>query len=192
LTSKHYIISGLAKMGVGNKNSDRFGGSAHIVLPNLTGVHLTSLQTQLGHSIWILSQSQLQREKIMQIQIHTGHNIEGHEALATQVSDVVAESLSRFSDRITNIDVHLSDENSDKKGGDDDMRCMIEARLTGHHPLAVTHQAATLDQAVDGAAEKVTNLIEHSLGRRSHQASHRTDPPLASSINTIDFPSSQR
>ena len=54
----------------------------------------------------------------MQIQIHTGHNIEGHEALATQVSGVVEESLSRFSDRITHVDVHLSDENSDKKGGD--------------------------------------------------------------------------
>jgi len=34
----------------------------------------------------------------MQIQIHTGHNIEGHEALATQVSGVVEVSLSRFSD----------------------------------------------------------------------------------------------
>ncbi|MEG4577627.1 hypothetical protein QUA56_33925 [Microcoleus sp. N3A4] len=72
----------------------------------------------------------------MQIQIHTGHNIKGHEALAIQFSSLVAESLSRFSDRITHVDVHLSDENSDKKGGDDDMRCMIEARLKGHQPLA--------------------------------------------------------
>ncbi|MEA5550359.1 HPF/RaiA family ribosome-associated protein [Anabaena cylindrica UHCC 0172] len=135
----------------------------------------------------------------MQIQIHTGHNIEGHEALATQVSSVVADSLSRFSDsealrrnRITHIDVHLSDENSDKKGGNDDMRCMIEAHLKGLQPLAVTHQAATVDQAVDGAAEKLTHLIEHTLGRLEHQASHRTDPPLSSSINTIDFPRSKR
>jgi ribosome-associated translation inhibitor RaiA len=117
----------------------------------------------------------------MQIQINTGHNIEGHEALATQVSGVVEDSLSRFSDRITHVDVHLSDENSDKKGGDNDMRCMIEAHLTGIQPLAVTHQAETLDQAVDGAVEKVTHLIEHTLGRLEHQASHRTDPPLSSS-----------
>ncbi|XZN91574.1 MAG: HPF/RaiA family ribosome-associated protein [Microcoleus sp.] len=94
------------------------------------------------------------------------------------------ESLSRFSDRITNVDVHLSDENSDKKGGDHDMRCMIEARLKGIEPIAVTDQAATLDQAVDGAAEKLTHLIEHTLGRRSHQENHRTDPPLSSSINS--------
>ncbi|MEA5580201.1 HPF/RaiA family ribosome-associated protein [Nodularia harveyana UHCC-0300] len=118
----------------------------------------------------------------MQIQIRTGHNIEGHEALASHFTGVVEESLSRFSDRLTNVDVHLSDENSDKKGGSDDMRCMIEARLTGYQPLAVTNQAETLDQAVDGAAEKLTHLLEHTLGRLEHQASHRTDPPLSSSV----------
>lgn len=116
----------------------------------------------------------------MQIQIHTGHNIEGHEALATQVNGVVEESLSRFSDRITHVAVHLSDENSDKKGGDDDMRCMIEARLEGLQPLAVTHQAATLDQAVDGAADKLTRSIDSTLGRLHDQANQRTDPPLSS------------
>ncbi|MEA5467618.1 HPF/RaiA family ribosome-associated protein, partial [Spirulina sp. 06S082] len=112
----------------------------------------------------------------MQIQINTGHNIEGHEALATHFTGVVEESLSRFGDRITQVNVHLSDENSDKKGGGDDMRCTIEARLAGSQPLAVTHQAATLNQAVDGAAEKVTHLLESTLGRLEHQASHRSDP----------------
>ncbi len=114
----------------------------------------------------------------MQVQINTGHNIENHEALADHFSGVVEESLSRFSDRLTNVDVHLSDENSDKKGGGDDMRCMIEARLIGSQALAVTHQAETLDEAVEGAAEKLTHLLESTLGRLEHQASHRTDPPL--------------
>ena len=100
-------------------------------------------------------------------------------AVATQ-TPVVEDSLSQFSDRITQVDVHLSDENINKKDGGDDMRCMIEAHLTGLQPLAVTHQAETLDQAVDGAAEKITHLIEHTLGRLEHQASHRTDPPLSS------------
>lgn len=115
----------------------------------------------------------------MQIQIHTDHNIEGHEALFTQTSGVVEESLSRFSDRITSVNVHLSDVNSDKKGFDHDMRCVIEARIEGVQPLAVNHQAETLDQAVDGAAEKVTQLLKHTLGRLEHEASHRTDPPLS-------------
>ena len=118
----------------------------------------------------------------MQIQIHTDHNIEGREALADRVSGVVKEILSRFSDRITHVEVHLSDQNSDHKDGNGDMRCMIEARLEGHQPLAVTHHASTLNQAVDGAAEKVTHLIEHTLGRLEHQASHRNDPPLSRSV----------
>ena len=110
----------------------------------------------------------------MQVQINTDHNIEGHEALAAQVSGVVESALSRFSDHITQVEVHLSDENSDKKGGNDDMRCMMEARLEGRQPIAVTHQAATLDQAVDGAADKLASLIESTLGRLHHQESRRT------------------
>jgi hypothetical protein len=33
-----------------------------------------------------------------------------------------------------------------------------------------------LDEAVDGAADKLTRLIEHTLGRQREQQSHRTDP----------------
>lgn len=114
----------------------------------------------------------------MQIQINTDHNIEGHEALATKVRGVIENGLSRFSDDITRVEVHLSDENSDQKDGYDNMRCMLEARLEGLQPIAVTHQATTLDEAVDGAADKLTNLIETTLGRLQHQESRRTDPPL--------------
>jgi len=58
-----------------------------------------------------------------------------------------------------------SDKNSDKKGGKDDQKCVIEARLEGRQPLAVTHQATTLEQAFSGAAEKLSRLIESTLGR---------------------------
>ena len=112
----------------------------------------------------------------MQIQINTGHNIEVHEALAAEVSGIVESALSRFSDHITRVEVHLSDENSKKKVGHDAMRCMLEARLEGRQPIAVTHHATTLDKAVDGAADKLARLIEHTFGRQREQQSHRTDP----------------
>ena len=117
----------------------------------------------------------------MQVQLYTDHLIEGHEALIAQVRAVVEESLRRFSERITHVDVHLSDQKGDQKHGNANIRCMIEARLEGHQPLAVTDHASTLNQAVDGAAEKVTHLIEHTLGRLKHQSSHRNDPPLMQS-----------
>jgi ribosome-associated translation inhibitor RaiA len=123
-----------------------------------------------------LSQSQSQQENTMQVQINTDRNIEGHEALAAQVSGVVESALSRISDHITRVEVHLSDENR-HKSGQNDKRCVMEARLEGRQPIAVTHQAATLDQAVDGAADKLTRLIESTLGRLRDQKSRRTDPP---------------
>jgi ribosome-associated translation inhibitor RaiA len=112
----------------------------------------------------------------MQVQINTDHNIKGHEALTDRVSGLVENALSRISDRITRVEVHLSDENSDKKGGARDVRCVMEARLEGHQPVAVTHQAMDLDQALDGAAGKLTRLIESTLGRLRDQRSRRTDP----------------
>ena len=101
----------------------------------------------------------------MQIQINTDHNIEGDEQLAAQVKGVVADALSLFSEHITRVEVHLSDQHGDKPGMDQ-MRCMMEARLEGRQPAAVTNDAASLDEAVDGAAEKLKRLLESSLGKR--------------------------
>ena len=51
----------------------------------------------------------------MQIQIRTDHNIEGREALADEVSSVVEDALSGVSDRVTFVDVHLSNQNLPSK-----------------------------------------------------------------------------
>ena len=122
----------------------------------------------------------------MQIQINTDHNIKGHEALAAQVRGVVESALIRMSDHVTRVEVHLSDESSHKSGeksSQNNKRCMMEARLEGLQPIAVTHQAATLDQAVDGAAGKLARLIESTLGRLRDQKGYRTDPPPPGSID---------
>lgn len=100
----------------------------------------------------------------MQIQINSDRNIEIHEALATELRDTVASILRRFSNHITRVEVHLSDENADKSG-QHDKRCLMEARLGGRQPIAVTHAATSLGHAVDGAAEKLTRLIESIQGR---------------------------
>jgi ribosome-associated translation inhibitor RaiA len=112
----------------------------------------------------------------MKVQINTDRNIEGREALAAYVSGVVAEALRRISEHITRVEVHLSDASS-HKSGQNDKRCVMEARLEGRQPVAVTHQAATLDEAIDGAAGKLTRLVESTLGRLREQRSDRTDPP---------------
>jgi ribosome-associated translation inhibitor RaiA len=121
----------------------------------------------------ILDQT-IRQEISMQIQVDTDHTIEGHEALADQIRGVVENALSRMSDHITRVEVHLTDE-SGSKSGENDKRCMMEARLEGRQPIAVTDEAATLDLAVDGAADKLARLIEHTLGKLHDQRTHRTD-----------------
>lgn len=101
----------------------------------------------------------------MLIQINTDSNIEGKDALAQQVEGVLKRTLDRFNEKITRLEVHLSDENSDKKFSSKDKRCLLEARLAGLQPVSVSHQAATLEQAVDGAVEKLKRSLDRTLGR---------------------------
>ncbi len=111
----------------------------------------------------------------MQIQINTDRHIEGHERLATWARGVVEQALSHVSDRVTRVEVHLSDESGDRSG-QHDQQCVMEARLEGRPPIAVTHQAATMDQAVKGAAEKLTSAIESILGRQRDQRRRQAEP----------------
>jgi len=105
----------------------------------------------------------------MFIQINTDSNIEDNNEMAQQFENIIANGLERFSEQITRVEVHLSDENSDKKFGTEDKRCLIEARLAGLQPIAVSHQAATVDQAVDGAIDQMVSLIETTLGKLDSQ-----------------------
>lgn len=100
----------------------------------------------------------------MLIEVNTDDNIEGDADLTTQVQAVVERKLSRFAQQITRVEVHLGDVNS-HKGGDKDKRCMMEARLEGYPPLAVTEQAPSLNLAVDGAVDKLWRRLDSALGR---------------------------
>ncbi len=111
----------------------------------------------------------------MQIQVNTDRHIEGHERLTAWTRGVVEQALSHVSDRVTRVEVHLSDERGDRSG-QHDQQCLMEARLEGRQPIAVTHQAATLDQAVKGAAEKLTSALESILGRLRDQRRRPADP----------------
>lgn len=107
----------------------------------------------------------------MHIQINTDSNIEGNDALTQQVEAMVRQTLDHFSKHITRVEVHLRDENSDNKSGTADKRCLVEVRLMGHQPIAVSHQASTLEQAVSGATKKMKRSLVSTLGRLDDRAS---------------------
>lgn len=100
----------------------------------------------------------------MQIHVNTDKNIEGSARMSAYFTGTIEEALSRFNGQITRIQVHLSDENGHKEGGDD-KRCLLEARLKGLKPVVVTHNAENLDIAVSGAIDKLVKSLESAVGK---------------------------
>ena len=68
------------------------------------------------------------------------------------------------------MEVHLTDQDGPTRGdtgSQKDKRCTMEARLEGLQPVAATHQEATVDQAVQGAVDKLARIIDSDLGRET-------------------------
>lgn len=95
----------------------------------------------------------------MQIQINTDKNVEGNERLTKFYTTELQNELARFDDKITRIEVHFGDENSEKFSTHD-KRCLIEVRLAKKQPLAVTDFADTVEKSFYGALEKVKKVLD--------------------------------
>jgi len=100
----------------------------------------------------------------MDVLVNTDRNVEGHEALAESVEASVRHGIARFADRLTRVEIHLSDENSHKHGAED-KRCVMEARIAGRQPTAVTHNAPDVDKAVAGAVDKLRRALDTVFGK---------------------------
>lgn len=100
----------------------------------------------------------------MQVLVNSDHHIVAGEDLTERVQGVVEGRLDRFSGRITRVEVHLNDLNSSKLG-ERDKRCLMEARVGGIKPIAVSHEAPTLTEAIHVAADKLERALDHAFGK---------------------------
>lgn len=100
----------------------------------------------------------------MQVILNTDNHFKATDDLTARVEADVAAALDRFADRLTRVEVHLNDENSDK-AGPADKRCMMEARVRGHAAVAVTANAEDVDLAIAAASEKLARALDSALGR---------------------------
>ncbi|NYE62405.1 ribosome-associated translation inhibitor RaiA [Duganella sp. 1224] len=107
----------------------------------------------------------------MQIQVNTDKTITHHAGLDDHVQTVVSNALHRFGEQITRVEVHLSD-NLGQKSADGETRCLMEARLTGLQPIAVSDHAATLHQAISGATDKLKRAIDSAVGKLHDNKRH--------------------
>jgi len=102
----------------------------------------------------------------LSIQVNTDDHIKGSDRLTEAVEAQLQRSLARFKRQMTRIEVFLSDDNG-RKSGPGDKRCSIEARPRGRAPVAATHTGTTIEEAVGGAASKLTRLLDTEFGRLS-------------------------
>lgn len=112
----------------------------------------------------------------MQVLVNSDHHIVADEDLTGRVQGVVEGRLERFAGRITRVEVHLNDLNGSKLG-ERDKRAMMEARIGGLKPIAVSHEAPTLTEAIHAAADKLERAIANALGKL--EDTHGRSPPEA-------------
>ncbi|MEM1194522.1 MAG: HPF/RaiA family ribosome-associated protein [Pseudomonadota bacterium] len=108
----------------------------------------------------------------MQIQFNSDSSVMGTENVAQRIEAMLRDKLARFEDRLTRLEVHVSDENA-HKGGANDKTCMIEARPRGGKPLGVTGHADKVDDAARKAANTLAERLERHFGKGDK---HRHEP----------------
>lgn len=109
----------------------------------------------------------------MQLLVETDKNIALTDDLRGRLERKLESAAGQYQDRITRIQVFLTDVNNEK-GGINDKRCVIEARPAGLDPIAVHHHASTVELAIDGAVARLGSLLDSRFGRR---ADHRAAIP---------------
>lgn len=102
---------------------------------------------------------------MLNIQLNTDNHIDGTDALESRVTAMLEQSLGRFSSRLSRIEVYLSDTNS-TKGGPNDKRCALEARLENDDPLGVSHEDENMEQAIRGACDKLKTVLDTRIEKQ--------------------------
>lgn len=109
----------------------------------------------------------------MNVQVNASHNIEGGGQLNSYVENHLKEVFQRYSGAITRIEVHLSDENG-AKGGVNDKKCLLEARISHHQPIVVSDHADTIHEAIEGASGKLLRSMVTMVGKLTDRTSPKS------------------
>lgn len=109
------------------------------------------------------------KNKLMDILINTDKTLKSEKRLHDFFSSQIAEELDRFASHISRIEVHLKDENG-KKEGHNDITCVLEARMEGKQPIAVTSQAGSIEAAVSASISKIKASLTTIIGREKNHA----------------------
>ncbi len=121
----------------------------------------------------------------MDISVNTDNSFKTrHQGLDDYVRTEVENAVGRFGEHIRRVDVHLSNENQQKRA-DGGNHCMMEARVTGYESVVVHEHAADLHQAIAKAGGKLERAIDSALGRLNAKKMHEPLPVEAESYKNL-------
>ena len=104
----------------------------------------------------------------MIIEFNTGKNLKGGDDHTAPFLDMITDSLRRFTEFLSRIEVHLSDEDG-AQVGQWTIKCVMEARIEGRRPIAVTSRENTEERAISSAIDKLIASLDSDIGRlRNH------------------------
>lgn len=84
--------------------------------------------------------------------------------LHDHINESIEGNLGRFSSRLTRVEVHVGDVNGHKPG-ENDKRCMMEARPAGMPPVVAEAHTGDIYTAVTDAAHKLERALERKFAK---------------------------
>ncbi len=106
----------------------------------------------------------------MFVQINTDNQIKSDAEANERLEQRIRQKLRRFEQRLTHVELHVTDTNGTKGGAD--KRVSLEVRPNGHEPLAVHADAHRIEDAINVAADKAARALDHALGRLGDSKGH--------------------
>ena len=111
----------------------------------------------------------------MKIRVDVDDHIDSSQELMVRVEGVVEGSLDGYQEQVSRVDVHLS-RRIPQKHGEHDMCCRMEAHVSGHHCISVSHEAITLTEAIHAASAKLERGVQGAL--RAARSSSAAPPEV--------------
>lgn len=113
----------------------------------------------------------------MKILVNSDSSIAMTAKLVKYVVGEASELLDRFSDRLTRVEIHISDIDRGKTGKVD-KRCLVEVRPTRMKPLVASAQTKDVKMSVNQAMRKMVRALNTTLGKQGLLRTVRKPTPV--------------
>ncbi len=117
----------------------------------------------------------------MLVLVKTDNHVIGNASRSAEIEAEVRDSLERFEERLTRVEVKFFDDNSREKKGTDDLRCVIEAR-----PAVCSQSWSPISWIAPSSRRWCDRQAEEVLDKTYDKLSHTKAKPHSAVMNRTD------